>query len=85
MDAYAHVTELVRTRDKDRYLADLFAPEPTRKHLHALHAFAIEVAEVRDKVREPLPGELRLQWWRDAIAAGEGQGNPLAAALIETI
>jgi len=84
MDAYAHAAEIVRTNDRDRYLADLFAPEPARRHLFALHAFNSEVARVRDAVSEPGLGEIRLQFWRDAIRSG-GAGHPVGQALAETI
>jgi phytoene synthase len=87
-DAYAHCEALVRSADKDRYLASLFAPAAMRRHLHALFAFATETARVREAAREPLPGEIRLQWWRDALE-GEGRGdvsaNPVSAALLDTI
>jgi phytoene synthase len=87
-DTYAHCEALVRAADKDRYLASLFAPPAARQHLHALYAFASEIARVRDAARQPLPGEIRLQWWRDVVA-GEGRGevsaNPVAAALLDTI
>jgi 15-cis-phytoene synthase len=87
-DSYAHCEALVRAADKDRYLASLFAPAAARQHLHALYAFASEIARVREAAREPLPGEVRLQWWRDVLA-GEGRGevsaNPVAAALVDTI
>ena len=86
--SYAHCESLVRAADKDRYLAGLFAPVAARRHLYALYAFAAEIARVREAAREPLPGEIRLQWWRDALT-GEGRGevlaNPAAAALIDTI
>jgi phytoene synthase len=87
-DAYPHCENLVRTFDKDRYLAALFAPAEVRRHLHALYAFAGEIARVRAMVREPLPGEIRLQWWRDVLngeAWGEVSANPVAAALIDTV
>jgi phytoene synthase len=87
-DTYAHCESLVRAADKDRYLASLFAPAAARQHLHALYAFASEIARVRDAARSPLPGEIRLQWWRDALT-GEGRGevsaNPVAAALLDTV
>ena len=87
-DAYRHCEELTRAFDKDRFLADLFAPAERRGGLHALHAFNIEIARVRELAREPMPGELRLQWWRDAIA-GIGLGavgaHPVAAALLDTM
>jgi phytoene synthase len=85
---YAHCETLVRAADKDRYLAGLFAPAAARAHLYALYAFASEIARVREAAREPLPGEIRLQWWRDVLAGearGEVAANPVAAALIDTI
>lgn len=85
LDPYAQATEVVRVRDPDRYIADLFAPSSARRHLFALHAFDVETARVRSVVSEPALGEIRLQWWRDAIANGSGGGHPTAAALIETI
>ncbi len=84
MDAYAHSAELVHVGDRDRYLADLFAPEELRRHLFALHAFNLEVARIRETATDPTLGEIRLQWWRDAIR-GEGGGHPVATALAETI
>jgi 15-cis-phytoene synthase len=87
-DTYAYCEALVRATDKDRYLASLFAPPSARQHLYGLYAFASEIARVREAAREPLPGEIRLQWWRDVLA-GEGRGeasaNPVAAALLDTI
>jgi 15-cis-phytoene synthase len=86
--AYAHCAALVREADKDRYLANLLIPEPARTHAFALHAFNAEIAAVRDRAREPLAGEIRLQWWRDALAgkaAGDAERNPVAAALIDTV
>jgi len=87
-DAYAHCEAVVRAADKDRFLAALFAPADLRRHLHALYAFDGEIARVRDAAREVLPGEIRLQWWRDALAGqarGEVDANPVAAALLDTI
>jgi 15-cis-phytoene synthase len=87
-DSYAYCENIVRAADKDRYIASLFAPAEARPHLHALYAFASEIARVRAAAREPLPGEIRLQWWRDTIA-GEAWGvvsaNPVAAALLDTV
>jgi len=88
VQAYAHCEALTRDHDRDRWLAGLFAPSEARPHLYALTAFSYEVGRLRDIVREPLAGEMRLQWWRDALIAagrGEGAGHPVAAALSETI
>ena len=87
-DAFAYCADLVRQADRDRFLAALFAPAERRSALHALYAFNIEVRRVRDAAREPLPGEIRLQWWTDVLNGerrGEADANPVAAALLATI
>lgn len=73
----------VRDADPDRYVAALYAPEDRRHALLALYAFNAEVAGIRDRVSQALPGEIRLQWWRDALAAPDGAavGHPVADAL----
>lgn len=83
-DALRQSTEIVRTRDPDRYLADLFAPAELRPHLLYLHAFAFEVADIRGRVSDPTLGEIRLKWWEGALRGDHG-GAPLARALHETI
>ncbi|GLK67537.1 phytoene/squalene synthase family protein [Hansschlegelia plantiphila] len=78
------VAALVREFDFGRYAATLFAPAEARPHLLALYAFDIELARVRDLVSEPMVGELRLQWWRDALAEPEradAAAHPVAHAL----
>jgi phytoene synthase len=83
-----HCEALVRAADKDRFLATLFAPAEHRAALHALYAFNVEIARVREVVREPLAGEIRLQWWSDVLRGagrGEVEANPVAAALLATI
>ena len=83
-DAFDHCEELVRSGDKDRFLATLFAPQKYRRPLHALYAFNLEVARTRELAREPMPGEIRLQFWRDALA-GQGETHPVAAALRDVV
>jgi phytoene synthase len=81
------VMEAVRAADHDRYLSALYAPADKRDALLALYAFNAEIGSVRDRIHEPLPGEVRLQWWRDVIAADgdAGTGHPTADALRATI
>ena len=57
----------VRRHDWDRFICTLFAPEACRDDLFTLLAFNLELARTRERVTEPLIGEMRLQWWRDAI------------------
>jgi phytoene synthase len=89
MDAHASIVmEAVRAADRDRYLSVLYAPQDKRAALFALYAFNAEIASIRDRIREALPGEVRLQWWRDVISAGTRQaaaGHPTAEALIGAI
>lgn len=87
-DAFAYCADLVRTSDRYRYIATLFAPAERRDALYALYAFNAEIARVRDVAREPMPGEIRLQWWADVLGGqrdGEAGANPVAAALLDTI
>lgn len=81
-----HVAELVRRADPDRYLSTLFAPEGRRAALLSLYAFNVEIARIRDVVRDPIPGEIRVQWWREAVAGQRpAGGNPVAEALLAAI
>jgi phytoene synthase len=87
-DAFDHCEQLVREGDRDRFLATLFAPQKYRRALCALYAFNLEVARIREVAHEPMPGEIRLQWWRDVLGgAGHGDvaSHPVAAALRETV
>lgn len=83
-----YCTAVVRQADRDRYLATLFAPAQHRDALFALYAFNVEISQVRDKAREPMPGEIRLQWWREVLSGqreGEAAAHPVAAALTDTL
>lgn len=80
------VREAARAHDRDRYLAALLAPRSSRDDLIALAAFSGEIAHVARSVREPMIGEIRLQWWWDAIERGEpGSGHPVADAAIDLV
>ncbi len=57
----------VKKHDYDRFLISLFAPADVREDLFSLYAFNHEVAKIRETVSEPMLGEIRLQWWREAI------------------
>ena len=79
---------LCRRVDYDRYLMAGFAPPEVRPALLALIAFSYEIGRVREMVSEPMLGQIRLQWWREAldgIYAGTPRAHetvgPLAAAI----
>jgi phytoene synthase len=73
-DSAAFCADLVRGHDFVRYASTLFMPADRRRGLLALYAFNVEIFRVRDQVSQPLPGEIRLQWWTDMLA-GQGQGQ----------
>ncbi|MFV0515760.1 MAG: squalene/phytoene synthase family protein [Jhaorihella sp.] len=74
--------DLVRRADPERFLATMAAPAPARAVLFALYAMNVEVARAPWVTRETLIAEMRLQWWRDAlagIAAGGKAGGEVGS------
>ncbi|HAT35390.1 MAG TPA: squalene/phytoene synthase family protein [Rhodospirillaceae bacterium] len=59
--------DLVREAAHESYVTSLFAPADRRPALWAIFAFNHEIAKTRETVSETTLGEIRLQWWRDAI------------------
>jgi 15-cis-phytoene synthase len=96
-DSAAFCADLVRSHDFARYASTLFTQPDGRRGLLALYAFHTEICRIRDQVSQPLPGEIRLQWWTDMLAArdrdrdsgdqgqGGAEGNPVAAELLRAI
>ena len=87
-DSAAFCADLVRSHDFVRYGSTLFVSPDRRRALLALYAFNVEIARVREQVTQPLPGEIRLQWWTDMLAdqgQGGAEGNPVAAELTRAI
>ena len=87
-DSRSYCAAEVRRLDRERYLAALFAPGRRRDALFALYAFNLETAKTAEVVSEPLLGEIRLQWWREAIDGlydGSVREHPVLAALAEAI
>jgi hypothetical protein len=65
--------ELVQRGDPDRFATVLAAPVAARARLLPLYAFNVEVTRAPWLTAEPMIAEMRLQWWRDALAE-IGQG-----------
>lgn len=79
---------MLKAADFARYMSVLFAPEAHRNALCALHLYTIELARVPQLVREPMAGEIRLQWWQEVLNGqrdGEAEANPISKALLEAI
>ncbi|HEY1706859.1 MAG TPA: phytoene/squalene synthase family protein [Rhizomicrobium sp.] len=87
-DSFAACAAAIRNYDPDRYFSALFAPADKRGFLFALYALNHELARVAETVREPMMGEIRLQWWRDTLEgarAGTPRKHDVAEALAETL
>ncbi len=80
-----YVLEAVRSADRGRFLAALFAPQPARAGLLALLAFDHELARTRSVAREPTLARIRLEWWREAAAEAAGTATPRAQPVVESL
>lgn len=79
-----YCTRELRRLDPDRWLTGLFAPDDRRPGLFALYAFNAEIARARESVTQPMIGQIRLQWWREAwegIVADRPRQHPVVLAL----
>lgn len=79
--------ELVQRGDPDRFAAVMAAPVADRSRLFPLYAFNLEVARAPWVSKEPMIGEMRLQWWREVVAEPEARAHEVAGpfhALIQT-
>ena len=81
------MAEVIRAAAKagepDRYLAALLAPREARDDLVTLAAFLAGIGKVAEQVSDPMLGEIRLQWWHDALLPSQRDtisGNPIADA-----
>lgn len=83
-DPIDHCRDVARRRDRPRYLAALFLTQQARPAAFATLALNYELARIAEIVSEPLLGEMRLQWWREAIAATETPDNPVLQVLATT-
>ncbi len=59
---------MVAQGDPDRFAAAMCAPMPVRADLMVLYAFNIEVSRAPWMTQEEMIAEMRLQWWKDAVA-----------------
>lgn len=59
---------LVEKGDPVRFRTAMAAPVAARRVLFPLYAFNLEVARAPWVTQEPMIAQMRLQWWRDALA-----------------
>ena len=70
--------EIVQRGDPDRFTAVMAAPVAARARLFPLYAFNLEVARAPWVSKEPMIGEMRLQWWRDVVAEPAPRAHEVA-------
>ncbi|MEM9054186.1 MAG: squalene/phytoene synthase family protein [Pseudomonadota bacterium] len=74
----------IRRVDEERWLSSRYASPAHRNALIVLYAFYYELARVRVAVSDPTMGQIRFQWWRDALeelAKGEPRQHDVVLAL----
>jgi len=77
--------DLTRRHDPDRFLVSLALPPDRRPDLWALLAFNHEIAKTREVVSDTTLGLIRLQWWRDALAAFYERDEMPAHEILEAL
>ena len=94
VDSADYCRDMIARNDEDMALALAYAHAADRPRLEALFALQLEVRRIPGAVSEPPLGEIRLQWWRDALdeilaapeikgqrAAGKIRAHPVVEAL----
>lgn len=81
---------LVRRVDPDRWLSSRFIADPaTREDVLAIYAYDHELARAPRIASNPLMGEIRLTWWREALDEifqnRPVRHHPTAQALAEVV
>ena len=75
----------LRHADPDRWLAARMVADPkARGALLALYALNDELARVASSVTQPMLGEMRFAWWREAVAEaadGKVRAHPVVQAV----
>lgn len=77
---------IVRSADPACYFANQFIPQIHRNDVFALHAFDLEIRKIVRTIREPMAGEIRLQWWREVFQGtrdAEAAASPLAHLVLD--
>ncbi|MBB5518346.1 squalene/phytoene synthase family protein [Amphiplicatus metriothermophilus] len=82
-DALAYCERTLRAGDEDRWLSAQFASAAARPRLITLFALYHEIGRIPTLVREAPLGEIRLQWWREAVDAAAAGGLRRAHPAIE--
>ncbi|KDQ11451.1 hypothetical protein BOTBODRAFT_35328 [Botryobasidium botryosum FD-172 SS1] len=83
-DPAAYCRDLVRKHDNDAFLCSYFYPRHLQGAYFGLRAFNVELATVKENVSRTMIGQMRMQFWRDAvkgISEDKPPNHPIALAL----
>jgi len=83
---FTYCRNFVRQHDRDSYLTSQFFPKNLQGFCFAVRAFYIELAMIQDSISNVVIGEMRMQFWKDAvknISEGRPPRHPIALALHE--
>ncbi|MEO1611231.1 MAG: squalene/phytoene synthase family protein [Pseudomonadota bacterium] len=83
-----HLAALAEQGDGERFYMTRLLPAEFRYRIHALIAFDAELAKIPLTVSEPMLGDIRLAWWREALEdlyeRGVVRGHEVLQALAAT-
>ncbi len=83
---FQYCADILRREDYKHYIACLYLDDELRQAGFAIFAFNRKICQIPMLVSEPMPGEIRIGWWRDEIAnTNIVSGDPVARALQEVI
>ncbi|GAB6030433.1 NADH dehydrogenase (ubiquinone) complex I, assembly factor 6 [Chamberlinius hualienensis] len=64
---HSYCVNLVRKYDHENYLSILLLPKSLRRAAFAIRAFNIEISQIKDMVSTHAIGEMRIQFWKNAL------------------
>jgi len=79
------LADSVPLRDRERWLALLWAPAEARPALLALAAYDLEQGRLVAAAREPMLAQIRLAWWRDQLLALAGGAPPPPQPILQAL
>ncbi|KAH9989706.1 isoprenoid synthase domain-containing protein [Russula compacta] len=83
---HAYCKDFVQRHDYEAYIVSQLYPVGQRKGYFAIKAFYDELAMIQDNVSSSIFGEMRMQFWKDAlkgIVEGRPPHHPIALALFD--
>lgn len=87
-EIFTRLDARIKRVDEERWLSSRYAKDADRHTLIILYAFYYELARVRVAVTDQTMGQIRFQWWREAlegIVCGTVREHDLVVALAEQL